>query len=170
MTKTIILISCLFVSFSIPSLHAHADFPRLTAECKEMAKLRDDQFTTLVMKDIISGFNLDIDDSSYIEITDRDLDAANLIYGGKENDDYYNSLKQHFIVASRGKPRLFVRPKELYLLYKEPDNTNVMVHFKLQDSRWDVIERKKMSGKEIPYKLLDCEIEYLNKKKDYYAD
>ncbi|CKI86144.1 Uncharacterised protein [Streptococcus pneumoniae] len=45
------------------------------------------------------------------------------MYGGKENDSYYNSLTK--IYDSGGfseQPSLFVRAQEAFLLYKEKDN------------------------------------------------
>ena len=159
-------LSLLFGSFSQP---LHAEAPRLTPECMEQRKARDEQFTQQVIKDVISSFQLDIDEHQYIEVSARDLDAANMIYGGKEKDEYYDSLKKHFFVATRGNPRLFVRPQEAYVLYKKPDNTNVMVHLKLEKARWEVTGRNKKKGREIPYKLLPCEIDYLKKKKEFYS-
>ena len=169
MKKTTIIISVLFVLLFINSVKVQAnELPRLSTECLENMKTRDVHYNKAIMKDIISGHDLDIDDQSYIEVTDRGLDAANLIYGGKEIDEYYQSLHKQFIVASRGKPILFVKPGEAYLLYKQPDNTNVAVHLKLNNLKWEVIEKKKEKGNAIEYKLLKCEKEYFKEKREYY--
>ncbi|WP_226670539.1 hypothetical protein [Metabacillus litoralis] len=170
MNKTFILVSGLLVVFVLNSLHINAEAPpKLSPECIKKMEKRDEQFTSLIMSDVISSFDLDIDEHSYIEVTSRDLDAANMIYGGKEKDDYYNSLMQHFNVASRGKPRLFIKPQEAYLLYKEPDYTDVMIHLELKGSKWEVIDQKKKKGNEIEYKQIKCEKEYIKKKKEYYS-
>ncbi|MFL6557964.1 MAG: hypothetical protein ACJ8MO_17850, partial [Bacillus sp. (in: firmicutes)] len=111
--------------------------------------------------------SLDIDSQNYLEVSDKDLDAAHLIYGGKEVDENYQSLHEQFIVASRGKPTLFVKHSKAYLLYKTPDNTNVAVHLKLTDLKWVVVGKKKKEGNVIHYNLLKCEKEYLKKKREY---
>lgn len=166
--KTTTIIAVLFVSVCLCSIEANADeLPRLSPDCIENMKNRDLTYNQALMKDIITGLELDIDDRSFIEVTDKGLDAANLIYGGKEIDEYYQSLHQHFIVASRGKPTLFIKPSEAYLLYKQPDNTNVAVHLKLSDLKWEVIEKKKKEGNAVNYKLLKCEKEYLKEKQQY---
>ncbi|WP_312470124.1 hypothetical protein [Neobacillus sp.] len=168
MKKTTFIIAGLYVSLCFNSFNAQADvLPRLSTECIENMKNRDVHYNKELMKDIISSFNLDIDDHTYHEVTDRNLDAANLIYGGKDIDEYYQSLHKQFIVASRGKPTLFVKPSEAYLLYKQPDNTNVAVHLKLNNFKWEVIEKKKKGGNAVKYKLLKCEKEYLKEKREY---
>lgn len=169
MKKTAIIYSVLFVLLLINSVKVQAnELPRLSIECLEKMKTRNVQYNKAIMEDIISGLGLDIDDQSYIEVTDRGLDAANLIYGGKEVDEYYQSLHKQFIVASHGVPSLFVKPGEAYLLYKQPDNTNVAVHLKLNNIKWKVIEKKEEKGNAISYKLLKCEKEYLQEKREYY--
>jgi hypothetical protein len=55
---------------------------------------------------------------------------------------------------------------EGYFLYKEPDNTNVMVKIRLSDSKWEVLEEKKVKGNEIEYKPLKCEKDYLKKRNE----
>ncbi|WP_462410318.1 hypothetical protein [Neobacillus sp. Marseille-QA0830] len=169
MKKIIPLLMGMSLISSLFSLPIHAEVPRLTPDCLEQRKVRDEQFTNQVMKDVIATFNLDINEQSYSEISSRDLDAAHMIYGGKEKDDIYNSLKKHFFVATRGNPKLFVRPQEAYVLYKEHDNTNVMVHLKLKDKKWSVTDRKKKQGNQIQYEILPCEKEYLKKKKEFYS-
>ncbi|EKN70713.1 hypothetical protein BABA_04709 [Neobacillus bataviensis LMG 21833] len=169
MKITTIIIAGLIVSLGFPSLKFQADdLPRLSPDCLENREIRDVEFNKEIMKDIISGLELDIDNQSFTEVTDRGLDAAHLIYGGKELDEVYQSLHQQFIVASRGKPTLFVKPLEAYLLYKQPDNTNVAVHLKLNNFKWEVVEKKKAKGNAITYKLLKCEKEYLKKKRELY--
>lgn len=143
------------------------ELPRLSTECLEKMKNRDIQYNQALMKDIISNLDLDIDDQSYIEVQDKSLDAANLIYGGREIDEYYQSLHKQFIVASRGKPTLFIKPGIAYVLYKQPNNMDVAVHLKLSNYEWVVVEKKKKEGNAIPYKLLKCEREYLKEKRDF---
>ncbi|MFZ7943552.1 hypothetical protein [Neobacillus sp. 19] len=168
MKKTTIIFSGIVLLLCLNSFKSQADeLPRLSPDCLENMKNRDMQYNKAIMKDISASHDLDINDQSYIEVTDRGLDAANMIYGGKEIDEYYQSLHQQFIVASRGKPTLFVKPGEAYLLYKQPDNTNVAVHLKLNDLKWEVIEKKKKKGDAIKYKLLKCEQDYMKEKKEY---
>ncbi|MEH7119577.1 hypothetical protein V7128_19485 [Neobacillus vireti] len=143
------------------------ELPRLSTNCLEEMKNRDVQYNKEIMEDIITELGLNIDNQKYIEVSDKDLDAAHLIYGGKEVDENYQSLHEQFIVASRGKPTLYVKPREAYLLYKQPDNTNVAVHLKLSDLKWVVVGKKKKDGNIVHYKLLKCEQEYLKKKREY---
>ncbi|WP_042463337.1 hypothetical protein [Neobacillus dielmonensis] len=164
-----LMIGLLLVS-SLFFLRMHAaEPPSLSEECLDARESRDEQFTNQVIKDVIATFNVDLDEHSYIEVSLKDLDAAHMIYGGKEKDEYYQSLKKHFFVATRGNPRLFVRPQEAYLFYKEPDNTNVMIHLKLRGEKWSVVGKKKKTGSQIPYELLPCEKDYLKKKKEFYS-
>lgn len=150
-------------------LNTQADeLPRLSSDCLEDMQNRDETYNKAIMKDIISELGLDIDNKKYIEVTDKDLDAAHMIYGGKEVDENYQSLHKQFIVASRGKPTLYVKPKEAYLLYKQPDNTNVAIHLKLTDLEWVVAGKQKKEGNSVHYKLLKCEKEYLKKKQEYF--
>ncbi|PLS07284.1 hypothetical protein [Neobacillus cucumis] len=150
-------------------LNTRADeLPRLSSDCLEDMKIRDVEYNKSIMKEIITELGLDIDNQNYIEVSDKALDAAHLIYGGKEMDENYRSLHEQFIVASRGKPTLYIKPKEAYLLYKQPDNTNVAVHLKLADFKWDVVGKKKKEGNPVHYKLLKCEKEYLKKKREYF--
>lgn len=169
MKNTIIFISGLLIFFILNSLHIYAEAPELSTECIKKMESRNEQRTSLIMKDIITTFDLDIDEHSYSEVTYTDLLAAHMLYGGKEKDDYYHSLKQNFDVASSGEGRLYVRPTEGYFLYKEHDNTNVMVHLKLNNSKWEVIDQKKKKGNNIEYKQIKCEREYLKKRNAYYG-
>lgn len=146
------------------------ELPELSVECIKKMEERDEQFTRLIMQDIISSFQLDIDEHAYIEVSFRELEAAKMIYNGKEKDDYYDSLKKQFIVRSRGEPRLFIRPQEAYFLYKEPNNTDVMIHLQLIGTTWEEVDQKKKKGNNIEYKLLTCEKEYIEKKKKYYQN
>ena len=166
MKKLAIILWSLIITLS--PVHTRAeDLPRLSSDCLEEMKNRDLLYNNAIMKDIISELSLDIDSQNYLEVTDKDLDAAHLIYGGKEVDENYQSLHEQFIVASRGKPTLFVKHAKAYLLYKTPDNTNVAVHLKLTDLKWVVVGKKKKEGNVIHYNLLKCEKEYLKKKREY---
>ncbi|GHH96740.1 hypothetical protein AM1BK_02830 [Neobacillus kokaensis] len=122
----------------------------------------------MIMKDVIQGLKLDIDETNYFKVTEKELEAAHLIYGGKEKDDYYESLHKHFMVASRGKPTLLVSAGEAYLLFKKPDHTNVAVRLKLTNSKWELNYIKESEGKPIRFTLLKCEKDYLQKKNEYY--
>lgn len=166
--KTFILIWGLTVCIFLKGVTIHADeLPRLSSECQENMKQRDSDYNGAVMRDIIESLDLEIDEQNYYEVTDKDLYAANLIYGGREVDEYYQSLHKQFIVASRGKPTLYIKPSEAYVLYKQPDNINIAVHLKLTDVKWKVIERKKEKGNPVSYKLLKCEKDYLKAKNNY---
>ncbi|WP_332699372.1 hypothetical protein [Halalkalibacter lacteus] len=170
MKKFLILLSALFLTLSINPLFSIAEEqPRLSSECLEKMKYRNEKRNMVIMDDIISSFNLDIDESGYHELTYRDLDAANLVYGGKENDTYYNSLSKVFESGgwTQGDPKLYVKPLTAYYLYKDKDNTNVMVLLKLKDKKWEIVEKKKTEGQEIKYNRLNCEKEYLKKRNEY---
>ncbi|WP_240794164.1 hypothetical protein [Bacillus sp. BHET2] len=129
---------------------------------------RMDDFTDLIMEDIISSFDLDINQNKrsgrFLEVRLEDLHAGHMVYGGKLDDSYYNSLEKHFMGAFRGEPRLFVTAKEAYLLYKKQDNTNVMIHLKLKGNEWKEVDRKKKKGNEVKLPLLKCYEKYLKEK------
>lgn len=169
MKKKLLFIFGLLICFNLGTLNIHAEAPKLSQPCNQKIKWRNEQFTSQIMKDIISNFNLEIDEDGYAEVTSGDLDAANIIYGGKEKDTYYDSLKQQFYVESFGGPRLFIKPLEAYVLYKQLDHTDVMVHLKLNNSKWEVIDTKKKSGNKIEFKRLKCENKYLREKKEFYS-
>jgi len=114
-------------------------------------------------------FNLNIDENSFLEVSKRDLEAAHLMYGGRENDSYYNSLTKIYDSGGyRGEPRLFVRAQEAFLLYKEIDDTNVMKRLNLEKGEWIVTETKKKQGKIVEYRPLQCEKDYLKKRNEYH--
>lgn len=168
MKKSLVFLSALILSLSLNVLHSQAGKPELSSDCLEKMKLRDEQFNEKIISDIILSFNLDIDESRYHKFTNRDLLGANLIYGEQEDDTYYNSLAKLFPSQYKGEPTLFVRPREAFLLYREVDDSNVMVHFKLKDKKWVVVEKKRKSGKPINFKLTKCEKEYIKKRNKYY--
>ncbi|WP_066396994.1 hypothetical protein [Neobacillus mesonae] len=157
----------LLLSTSYP-LNLNAEMPRLSSECLEKIKTRNERFNRIIMKDIIRDLELDIDETNYFKVTERELEAAHLIYGGNENDDYYESLHKQFMVASRGKPTLLMGAGEAYFLFKRPDHTNVALHLKLSNSKWEVDDTKENKGTSIRFKLLKCEKDYLQKKTEYY--
>ncbi|MGM9924466.1 MAG: hypothetical protein ACI35R_09490 [Bacillus sp. (in: firmicutes)] len=166
MKKTVALLSILFFSLSTAPHSGSAQMPHLSPECVKKKENRDQRYINDVRKDVNKSFPLHMDDH-YIEVTAENLEAAYMIYGGKEKDPYYHSLMKNFFVASRGKPQLFVKPQEAYFLYKRQDHTNVMLHLKLNGVQWEVIKETKKSGKKIQYKQLTCEKAYLKKRENY---
>jgi hypothetical protein len=170
MIKTFILTSTLLFALNFNPVFSFAEGkPSLSPKCIEEMKQRDESRNKLIMDDIISTFNLEIDESNYREFTSENLDTANLVYGGRVDDPYYNSLDQLFrsSLSTQGTPRLFVRPLTAYILYKEKDNTNVMVLLKLKDHKWEVVEKKREKGKEVKYIQVKCEKDYLKKRNEY---
>jgi hypothetical protein len=170
MIKTFILTGTLLFALNFNPVFSFAEGkPSLSPICIEEMKQRDESRNKLIMDDIISTFNLDIDDSNYFELTSKDLDASNLVYGGRVDDPYYNSLDQLFgsSPSTQGTPRLYVRPLTAYFLYKEKDNTNVMVLLKLKDNKWEVVEKKREKGNDVKYIQVKCEKEYLKKRNEY---
>lgn len=158
------------MSISLNTLVVRSDdtSESLSPECVEEGKLRDELFNKKVMEDIINSFRLDIDDT-YEKFTIRDIEAAHLAYGGKENDQYYHTLSglfKNIKASTRGTPRLFVRPYHAYFLYKETSNTNVMVYLTLKNDHWVVVEEKKVAGNIIEYEQLKCEKKYFQKRKN----
>ncbi|UYX55302.1 hypothetical protein M3Y14_14890 [Bacillus thuringiensis] len=170
MKKLLYVLSVFILCVSIQHVvHSQTDVPKLSSECLEESKIRDEKYVKNIMKDIKSTFDLNIDDSSFMEVSQRDLEAAHLMYGGRENDSYYNSLTKVFSSGGyRGDLRLYVKPFEAFLLYKEIDDTNVMKHLKLQKGEWVVIETKKKQGKIVEYRPLQCEKDYMNKRNEYH--
>ncbi|QOK30103.1 hypothetical protein IIE26_27450 (plasmid) [Cytobacillus oceanisediminis] len=170
MKKFVVLLSVLSLTLISPIFSDAEEKPKLSQECLEKMKYRDQMRDMLIMEDVISSFNLDIDESGYDELTYRDLDASHLIYGGKENDSYYKSLRKIFETVpgwTQGHPKLYIKPLSAYFLYKKKDNTNVMVLLKLNDEKWEVVEKKETKGKEVKYKRVKCEKEYLKKRNEY---
>ncbi|MEC5236154.1 hypothetical protein [Bacillus mycoides] len=150
-------------------VHSQSNAPRLSSDCLEESKIRDEKYVKNIMNDIISTFDLKIDENSFWEVSKRDLEAAHLMYGGRENDSYYNSLTKVYDSGGyRGEPRLFVKAQEAFLLYKEIDDTNVMKRLNLEKGEWIVTETKKKQGKIVEYRPLQCEKDYLKKRNEYH--
>ncbi|OQR57108.1 hypothetical protein [Bacillus sp. CDB3] len=170
MKKILFILSVFILCISIQHVvHSQSDEPRLSPNCLEESKIRDDKYVKNIMKDIISTFNLNIEEHGFFEVSQRDLDAAHLMYGGRVDDTYYNSLMKAFEIGGyRGEARLFVKPLEAFLLYKEIDDTNVIKHLKLEKGEWIVTETKKKKGEIVEYKPLQCEKDYLKKRNEYH--
>ncbi|EJR64093.1 hypothetical protein IIO_01992 [Bacillus cereus VD115] len=168
MKKLLYVLSIFILCVSIQQVvHSQTDVPRLSSECLEESKIGDEKYVRNIMKDIQSTFHLKVDEIGFMEVSKRDLDAAHFMYGGRENDTYYNSLTKAFESSGyRGEPRLFVKPLEAFLLYKEIDDTNVMKHLTLEKGEWIVTETKKKPGKIVEYKPLQCENDYLKKRNE----
>ncbi|MFB5248802.1 MULTISPECIES: hypothetical protein [Bacillus cereus group] len=170
MKKLLYVLSVFILCVSIQHVvHSQSNAPRLSSDCLEESKMRDEKYAKNIMKDIISTFDLNIDENSFMEVSKSDLEAAHLMYGGRVDDTYYNSLTKIFDSGGyRGEPRLFVRELEAFLLYKEIDDTNVMKHLELEKGAWIVTETKKKQGKIVEYKPLQCEKDYLKKRNEYH--
>ncbi|MFA2811403.1 hypothetical protein [Bacillus mycoides] len=170
MKKLLYVLSVFILSVSIQHVvHSQSNAPRLSSDCLEESKIRDEKYVKNIMNDIISTFDLKIDENSFWEISKRDLEAAHLMYGGRENDSYYNSLTKVYDSGGyRGEPRLFVKAQEAFLLYKEIDDTNVMKRLNLEKGEWIVTETKKKQGKIVEYRPLQCEKDYLKKRNEYH--
>ncbi|MGN4422401.1 hypothetical protein ACTFQN_00685 [Bacillus cereus group sp. MYBK30-1] len=170
MKKLLYVLSVFILCVSIQQVvHSQTDAPRLSSDCLKERKIRDEKYVKNIMKDIKSTFEINVDENSFMEVSKRDLEAAHLMYGGRENDSYYNSLTKVFANGGyRGEPRLFVKALEAFLLYKEIDDTNVMKRLKLEKGEWVVTETKKKQGKIVEYKPLQCEKDYLKKRNEYH--
>lgn len=170
MKKIMYILSVFILCVSIQHVvHSQSDVPRLSSDCLEESKIRDEKYAKNIMKDIQSTFNLKIDEGGFMEVSKRDLEAAHLMYGGRENDSYYNSLTKVFSNGGyRGDLKFYVRPFEAFFLYKEIDDTNVMKYLKLEKGEWVVIETKKKQGEMVEYKPLQCEKDYLKKRNEYH--
>ncbi|MGH0944920.1 hypothetical protein ACQVTS_27750 [Bacillus mycoides] len=170
MKKLLYVLSVFILCVSIQHVvHSQSNAPRLSSDCLEESKIRDEKYVKNIMNDIISTFDLKIDENSFWEISKRDLEAAHLMYGGRENDSYYNSLTKVYDSGGyRGEPRLFVKAQEAFLLYKEIDDTNVMKRLNLEKGEWIVTETKKKQGKIVEYRPLQCEKDYQKKRNEYH--
>ncbi|WP_002147002.1 hypothetical protein [Bacillus cereus] len=168
MKKILYILSVFVLCGSIQHVvHSQSDASRLSSDCLEESKIRDEKYVKNIMKDIKSTFDININEGEFMEVSKSDLEAAHLMYGGRENDSYYNSLTKVFSNGGyRGDLRLYVKPFEAFLLYKEIDDTNVMKHLKLQKGEWVVIETKKKQGKTVEYKPLQCEKDYMKKRNE----
>lgn len=170
MKKLLYVLSVFILCVSIQHVvHSQSNTPRLSSDCLEESKIRDEKYVKNIMNDIISTFDLKIDENSFWEVSKRDLEAAHLMYGGRKNDSYYNSLTKVYDSGGyRGEPRLFVKAQEAFLLYKEIDDTNVMKRLNLEKGEWIVTETKKKQGKIVEYRPLQCEKDYLKKRNEYH--
>ncbi|MEK4469177.1 MULTISPECIES: hypothetical protein [Bacillus] len=170
MKKLLYVLSVFILCVSIQHVvHSQSNAPRLSSDCLEESKMRDEKYVKNIMNDIISTFDLNIDENSFMEVSKRDLEAAHLMYGGRVDDSYYNSLTKIYDSGGyRGEPRLFVKAQEAFLLYKEIDDTNVMKRLNLEKGEWIVTETKKKQGKIVEYKPLQCEKDYLKKRNEYH--
>ncbi|MBE7103939.1 hypothetical protein FT637_13045 [Bacillus cereus] len=170
MKKLLYILSVFVLCVSIQHVvHSQSDAPSLSSDCLEERKTRDEKYVKNIMRDIKSTFNLNFDENSFWEVDKRDLEAAHFMYGGRVDDTYYNSLTKAFESGGyRGEPRLFVKPLEAFLLYKEIDDTNVIKHLELEKGEWIVTETKKKPGKIVEYKPLQCEKDYLKKRNEYH--
>lgn len=172
MKKTFYILSVFMLCVSIQHVvHSQSEAPRLSSDCLEERKIRDEKYVKNIIQDIKSTFNLNIDEHSFWEVSKRDLEAAHLMYGGKENDSYYNSLTKIYDSGGfREQPSLFVTAQEAFLLYKEKDNINVMKHLNLdvEKGQWLVIKTKKKKGKKVKFKPLQCEKDYMKKRNEYH--
>ncbi|EEL87170.1 hypothetical protein bcere0029_28680 [Bacillus cereus AH1272] len=172
MKKILYILSVFILCVSIQQVvHSQTDAPELSSDCLEKRKIRDDKHVKNIISDIKSTFNLKIDEHSFWEVSKRDLEAAHLMYGGWENDSYYNSLTK--IYDSGGfseQPSLFMRVQEAFLLYKEKDNINVMKHLNLdvEKGEWIVIETKKKKGKKVNSSRYNVKKKYLKKRNEYH--
>ncbi|EJV71835.1 MULTISPECIES: hypothetical protein [Bacillus cereus group] len=170
MKKLLYILSVFVLCVSIQHVvHSQSDAPSLSSDCLEERKVRDEKYVKNIMRDIRSTFNLNFDENSFWEVDKRDLEAAHFMYGGRVDDTYYNSLTKVFESGGyRGEPRLFVKPLEAFLLYKEIEDTNVIKHLELEKGEWVVTETKKKQGKMVEYKPLQCEKDYLKKRNEYH--
>ncbi|MGF2713860.1 hypothetical protein BWGOE3_29870 [Bacillus mycoides] len=170
MKKLLYILSVFVLCVSIQHVvHSQSDAPSLSSDCLKERKVRDEKYVKNIMRDIRSTFNLNFDENSFWEVDKRDLEAAHFMYGGRVDDTYYNSLTKVFESGGyRGEPRLFVKPLEAFLLYKEIDDTNVIKHLELEKGEWVVTETKKKQGKMVEYKPLQCEKDYLKKRNEYH--
>ncbi|MGH0515415.1 hypothetical protein [Bacillus cereus] len=170
MKKLLYILSVFVLCVSIQHVvHSQSDASSLSSDCLEERKVRDEKYVKNIMRDIRSTFNLNFDENSFWEVDKRDLEAAHFMYGGRVDDTYYNSLTKVFESGGyRGEPRLFVKPLEAFLLYKEIDDTNVIKHLELEKGEWVVTETKKKQGKMVEYKPLQCEKDYLKKRNEYH--
>ncbi|EJQ95871.1 hypothetical protein [Bacillus cereus] len=170
MKKLLYILSVFVLCVSIQHVvHSQSDAPSLSSDCLEERKTRDEKYVKNIMKDIQSTFNLNFDENSFWEVSKKDLEAAHFMYGGRVDDTYYNSLTKVFESGGyRGEPRLFVKPLEAFVLYKEIDDTNVIKHLELEKGKWVVTETKKKQGKMVEYKPLQCEKDYLKKRNEYH--
>ncbi|PGS27988.1 hypothetical protein COC59_06270 [Bacillus cereus] len=172
MKKIFYILTVFILCVSIQQVvHSQIDAPEISSDCLEKRKIRDDKHVKNIISDIKSTFNLNIDENSFWEVSKRNLEAAHLMYGERENDSHYNSLTK--IYDSGGfseQPSLFVSAQEAFLLYKEKDTINVMKRLKLdiEKGEWIVIETKKKKGKKVKFKPLQCEKDYLKKRNEYH--
>lgn len=170
MKKLLYILSVFVLCVSIQHVvHSQSDAPSLSSDCLKERKVRDEKYVKNIMRDIRSTFNLNFDENSFWEVSKKDLEAAHVMYGGRVDDTYYNSLTKVFESGGyRGEPRLFVKPLEAFVLFKEIDDTNVIKHLELEKGEWVVTETKKKQGKMVEYKPLQCEKDYLKKRNEYH--
>ncbi|HHT7191348.1 TPA: hypothetical protein ACTZ5N_004844, partial [Bacillus cereus] len=93
MKKLLYVLSIFILCVSIQHVvHSQSGAPELSSNCLEESKIRDEKYVKNIMKDIKSTFHLNVDEKGFREMSKKDLEAAHLMYGGRGEDTYYNSL------------------------------------------------------------------------------
>lgn len=129
-----------------------------------------ERFNNEVIQDVKSSFpELKILDDTSISVTQyahEDIDTAMRATGGKAGP-YLNSVSNLYAGTFRGDPLFYVvsaRPKDIdvndkydsayigYFIFKKSDGTNVMIKMRPGETSWDIIKKKEVKGKIIPWK------------------
>jgi len=127
-----------------------------------------ERFNDEVIQDVKSSFSelkvLDNPNDPVQEYTHSDLDKAMMATGGTAGR-YIDSVQHLFQGTFKGFPRFFVaQPDGIigndkyesafvgYFLYQTSDNINGMVKMRPGKTGWDIVEKKEVKGKVIPWK------------------
>jgi len=127
-----------------------------------------ERFNDEVIQDVKSSFSelkvLDNPNDPVQEYTHSDLDKAMMATGGTAGR-YIDSVQHLFQGTFKGFPRFFVaQPDGIigndkyesafvgYFLYQTSDNINGMVKMRPGKTGWDIVDKKEVKGKVIPWK------------------
>jgi hypothetical protein len=160
MKKLYVMCLTVFLFFSTCSVYAEDETQ--SKLCRQQIEKRNKEYEQKILRDVLQTFDLeaDIENRDTVLIGQEDFVKASLLFG--RINGLYDSLSRlyHTGSAYRGiKVLLFAdgNPEQAYLLYKQPDHTNVMMILKRMEKQWVVLEKRTQKGKHIPYLLVPCE-------------
>lgn len=151
----------LFSLNSIP--HVIAKSKNLSDDCIESIEEEKSKFEEKVMKDVLSSYNVKLEDMEEVISYDiHDLRKISLLTGKTET--HMKSIFQQFESISLGQKQLFFFNGDLntaFIFYKNPQYKNVMIKMNRGDDKWSVAESKVVEGKKINFNKKNCKDEHI---------
>ncbi|WP_078547987.1 hypothetical protein [Litchfieldia alkalitelluris] len=166
--KVIKVISILFLIFlnTLVVQHVLAKNNDLSEDCIESIELERNKFHGVVMQDVLSSYDIKINEIDEVLTYDiNDLRKISILTGKTES--HLESIIQQFETISFGHKKLYFFNKDFdhaFVMYKNPQYNNVMVKMKRGEEKWSVEETKVVEGKKIDFKKVDCKDEHIINK------